>query len=33
MDSDESWAIAPVVNPSLPASKRQRMIRKGDARD
>jgi hypothetical protein len=28
MDSNQSWGIAPVPNPSLPASKRRRVIRR-----
>jgi hypothetical protein len=30
-DSYEAWDIAPVVNPSLPANRRQRMIRRSSA--
>ncbi len=31
MDSYDAWDIAPVINPSLPANRRQRMIRKSKA--
>jgi hypothetical protein len=30
-DSYDAWDIAPVVNPSLPANRRQRMIRRSRA--